>query len=88
VVALLQLTEQAQQGMCEFMTGEKTEYDRRIKETLRNGKHPLFKFDNGNAYEGEWLNGKMHGHGIYIWASGNSYEGRRKRWILFCMRAE
>jgi hypothetical protein len=37
--------------------------------TLRNGKLPLIKFDNGNAYEGEWLNGKVHGHGIYTWAN-------------------
>ncbi len=39
--------------------------------TQRNGQLPLFKFDNGCSYEGEWLNGKMHGHGIYNWASGS-----------------
>jgi hypothetical protein len=37
----------------------------------RNGKLPLVKFDGGNAYEGEWLNDKRHGRGIYTWASGN-----------------
>ena len=34
---------------------------------LRNGKLPLVKLDNGDAFEGEWLNGKMHGRGIYTW---------------------
>jgi hypothetical protein len=33
--------------------------------TMHKGKLPLVKFDNGNAYEGEWLNGKKHGHGIF-----------------------
>jgi hypothetical protein len=36
--------------------------------TLRNGKLPLIKFFDGD-YEGEWLNGKQHGHGIYTWAN-------------------
>jgi len=39
--------------------------------TLRNGKHALVKCADGNAYEGEWLNGKFHGRGIYTWASGD-----------------
>jgi hypothetical protein len=39
--------------------------------TLRNGKLPLIQLDDGETYEGEWLNGKMHGHGIYTFASGN-----------------
>jgi hypothetical protein len=34
----------------------------------RNGKLPLYKLDNGHAYEGEWLDGKIHGRGIYTWA--------------------
>jgi hypothetical protein len=29
----------------------------------------LFRFENG-AYEGEWLNDKMHGRGFYTWADG------------------
>ena len=39
--------------------------------TLRNGKLPLIRLDDGNAYEGEWLNDKLHGRGIYTWASGD-----------------
>jgi hypothetical protein len=38
--------------------------------TQRNGKLPLVKCGNGDAYEGEWLNGKQHGHGIFTWADG------------------
>ena len=30
---------------------------------------PLVKFENG-AYEGEWYNGKLHGRGIFTYASG------------------
>ena len=29
------------------------------------------KVDNGDAYEGEWLNGKLHGQGIYSFADGS-----------------
>jgi hypothetical protein len=37
---------------------------------MRNEKLPLVKYANGDAYEGEWLNGKCHGRGIYTWATG------------------
>ena len=37
----------------------------------RNGKLPLVKLADGNAYEGEWLNGNFHGRGIHTWASGD-----------------
>jgi hypothetical protein len=37
---------------------------------MRNGKLPLVKIEGGNAYEGEWLNDKIHGRGIYTWADG------------------
>ena len=36
-----------------------------------------FKF-NGNSYEGEWKDGKMHGKGTYKSADGYSYEGEYK----------
>jgi hypothetical protein len=38
---------------------------------MPNGKHPLVKFVNGDAYEGEWLNGNRHGRGILTSVSGN-----------------
>lgn len=34
-----------------------------------------YAFADGTKYEGEMLNGKMHGTGIYTWANGNQYEG-------------
>jgi len=43
--------------------------------TLRNGKLPLVKLGDGRAYEGEWLNGNLHGRGIFTSADGNRYDG-------------
>jgi hypothetical protein len=37
----------------------------------RNGKLPLVKLADGDAYEGEWLKGKQHGRGIMTWPSGS-----------------
>jgi hypothetical protein len=42
--------------------------------TRRNGKLPVIKLKNGD-YEGEWLNVKIDGYGIYTWTSGKHYEG-------------
>ena len=37
---------------------------------------PLVKLDSGETYEGEWLNGKLHGRGIWTCSrSGERYEG-------------
>lgn len=35
----------------------------------------VYKWADGRKYEGEWLNGKMHGKGKFTWADGKSYEG-------------
>ncbi len=32
-------------------------------------------YSSGDTYDGEMLNGKRHGHGIYRWADGDCYEG-------------
>lgn len=32
-------------------------------------------YANGNSYEGDWVNGKFHGTGTYVWASGSYYKG-------------
>jgi hypothetical protein len=32
-------------------------------------------YENGDKYEGEFFNGKIHGKGIYIYANGDKYEG-------------
>lgn len=37
---------------------------------------PIVKFDNGDSYEGQWLDNKKHGEGIFTWKSGNSYKGQ------------
>ena len=37
-----------------------------------------FIYDSGNKYNGEILNGKRHGHGVYTDSSGNKYDGEWK----------
>ena len=32
-------------------------------------------WENGNKYEGQWLDGFEHGDGIYTWADGSCYVG-------------
>ena len=41
---------------------------------------------DGRKYEGQWLNGKQHGVGVYTSASGKSKkgewsEGKRIKWL-------
>jgi hypothetical protein len=35
----------------------------------------VYRFADGNVYEGEWLNDRMEGVGRYTYASGDAYEG-------------
>ena len=35
----------------------------------------ICRFDSGDRYEGDYVNGIMTGSGIYRWANGGSYEG-------------
>ena len=35
-------------------------------------------FPNGDKYEGEWKNNKMHGQGTYTYADGEKYVGEYK----------
>jgi hypothetical protein len=32
-------------------------------------------YADGGVYEGEWMDGKMHGRGSYVFANKNRYEG-------------
>ena len=34
-----------------------------------------FSWPDGRKYEGEYLNDKKHGFGIYYWANGRQYAG-------------
>ena len=36
-----------------------------------------YTWDNGDIYEGQFLNGLMHGEGVYLYAkTGNKYQGQ------------
>jgi hypothetical protein len=34
--------------------------------------------NNNNIYEGDYINDKKHGFGVFTWASGNIYKGDYK----------
>jgi radial spoke head protein 1 len=34
--------------------------------------------EKGDLYEGNFVNGKKEGHGVYAWKNGKKYEGRFK----------
>lgn len=38
----------------------------------------VFKFSNGDMYDGDWKDNYMHGRGIFKYADGSSYEGEWK----------
>lgn len=35
----------------------------------------VYDADDGRKYVGEWMKGKMHGKGVYIWPNNRIYEG-------------
>ena len=35
------------------------------------------RYPNGDIYDGEWLDGKRHGRGVYSYRSGDKYVGER-----------
>ncbi len=35
----------------------------------------MYYADGSKEYEGNWVNGKMEGHGVYYWDNGDRYEG-------------
>ena len=43
-----------------------------LEEFAANGS---YFYDNGDRYEGEFLDGKRHGSGRYFFSDGNSYSG-------------
>lgn len=32
-------------------------------------------YKSGDSYDGEWVNGKFHGHGVYKFKDGTVYSG-------------
>ncbi|MDR0558795.1 MAG: PDZ domain-containing protein [Prevotellaceae bacterium] len=40
----------------------------------RHGQGTYF-WNNGDKYEGQWLNGSRNGEGVFYWANGDKYEG-------------
>ena len=40
----------------------------------------VYRFVNGNIYDGEWKNDKSHGQGKYIFKNGDSYIGDFSKW--------
>lgn len=45
-----------------------------VKGNCHNGSG-TYKFTNGDKYEGQWKEGKMHGRGNYEFANGDRYNG-------------
>ena len=45
-----------------------------MKDNMKHGKG-VYKFANGNRYEGEWLFNQKHGTGKYYYNSGELYIG-------------
>lgn len=38
---------------------------------------------DGSVFEGQFQNGKFHGHGVYCWSDGSKYEGMK---LIFYVR--
>lgn len=45
-----------------------------VKGNCYNGKG-TFQYTNGDKYDGQWKDGKMHGIGLYEFANGDRYKG-------------
>ena len=43
---------------------------------------PLFNFENGDTYEGEWLGDNPDGFGIKTYVNGNRYEGEFRNGVF------
>jgi hypothetical protein len=52
-------------------------YSQCIKGNCHKG-HGTFTWDNGDYYEGSWVNGIQHGYGDFYWENGDHYKGKFK----------
>lgn len=51
----------------------------KLKTPVLRNQSGLHRFPNGDVYEGEFLDGRMHGYGRYRWSNGSKYEGEYQR---------
>ena len=49
-----------------------------IKINYRHGRG-IYRYSNGDIYDGNWDNGKQHGEGLLLYKSGNRLQG----WFSF-----
>ncbi len=42
----------------------------------------IFKYENGDTYEGQWKDGLKHGNGKFTWEDGGAYEGQWKDGLM------
>jgi hypothetical protein len=47
----------------------------RSKRCAQRHGHGTHYFDNGDVYDGSWVEDKIEGQGIYKWPNGTKYEG-------------
>lgn len=45
-----------------------------LKEGVRHGKG-ILKLRGGGEYDGQWMNGRMQGFGVYLWPDARIYKG-------------
>jgi hypothetical protein len=64
---------QAYEGNWRLLNGRKVKHGNG-KITKPGSKMGDFEF-GGEEYEGDWEDDKMHGHGRYLYSSGNVYTG-------------
>jgi len=53
-----------------------------IEGNCQNGQGKMV-WVNGDTYEGEWKNGKIHGQGTMVWVNGHTYEGEWKNGEMY-----
>lgn len=56
--------------------GALTDADASLPRTSERVRKAMFKWESGGSYEGEWVNAKMHGHGVRTSANGAHFEGQ------------
>lgn len=68
--------ENRRKNQSQFMTKttDNGKYEGLYKNNLRHGKGK-YTWNNGDVYDGNWVEGEMTGKGTYVWINGNKYDG-------------